>query len=206
MDINIYFIFKNFRIWKSRCLMVNLLCRAKDGLGVVVSTCRKANYSAASDASNMEGGLKRAVHAIWRSGSTTVQDFRPDCFDPRAMFDSKLFMAGPNPVASTLNPSSMYAQMYYPRWAATSGCLLVERFFSFFLFGLWYWFVKLPSGFTSCLYYTSTRRSEFYQWFLAMGIASCFMVDEWPGPITTRRVPRCFKFRPSWLVYGSIWI
>jgi hypothetical protein len=147
MDINIYFIFKNFRIWKSRCLMVNLLCRAKDGLGVVVSTCGKANYSAASDALNMEGGLKRAVHAIWRSGSTTVQDFRP------AMFDSKLFMAGPNPVASTLNPSSMYAQMYYPRWAATSGSLLVERFFFSFYsdcgIGLLSFLLALPAACTT---------------------------------------------------------
>jgi len=300
------------------------------------------------------GGLKRAVHTIWRSGATTVQDVLPDCFNPRAMFDPKLFVAGSNLVTSTLNPVSMsgyhlticagcrangevlkdcyfsgmlrcithgwqppldiraitprdhlanspkvqlfraqvekeFATMiehsvvepvpddwnhvrarlyqnplgaviknsdiqralalvdirvtdssslalaserllsqgqpkikcrittdctgsglngatYSPSFrypSLSEGLKLVERdcflakgdisryfnsfpfassvrrFFSFFLFGLWYWFVKLPFGFTSCPYYTSTWGAEFYQWFLAMGIASCFMVDDW---------------------------
>jgi len=53
------------------------------------------------------------------------------------------------------------------------------RFFAFVLFGVRYWFTKLPFGFTSCPYYTSTWGAEFYQWFLAIGISTCFMVDDW---------------------------
>ena len=300
------------------------------------------------------GGLKRAVHAIWKSVAPSVQDSRPDCFDPRAMYDPKLFIPGPRPVVSTLNPIAMttyhlsicigcrasgkivsdcyfagmlrcithgwqppldvrsitprkqlgnspkvqlfraqvekeFATMiehgvvelipadwnlsrsrvyqnplgaviknsdiqraqalvgvkvidssslaiasekliaqgqpkikcrittdctgsglndatYSPSFrypSLSEGLKLVERdcflakgdisryfnsfpfsssiyrFFAFLLFGLWYWFTKLPFGFTSCPYYTSTWGAEFYQWFLAMGISSCFMVDDW---------------------------
>jgi len=297
------------------------------------------------------GGLKRAVHAIWKADNPTVNPIRPDCFDPRSMYDSKLFVAGTKPVQSALNPTAMalhhlticsgcranghvleecyfagmlrcithgwqppldirsitprskldnspkvllfreqvekefsnmmdhnvvepvpdtYAgQRYrnplgaviknsdvqralalvnvqvtdsaslalaserllaqgqpkikcrittdctgsglndatyspsfrYPSLSeglklVTRDCFLAKgdvsryfnsfpfassmyRFFSFLLFGVWYWFTKLPFGFTSCPYFTSTWGAEFYQWFLALGIASCFMVDDW---------------------------
>ena len=54
----------------------------------------------------------------------------------------------------------------------------VSRFFCFLWFGRMMWFMMVFFGFSAAPYYISTFSSEIQAWLIALGIASCHMMDD----------------------------